>query len=463
LEQSIVFNHKDVEAIKNKGVVFTPKKIADKIVKLTNPNVYQKICEPSVGKGVFVFSLLDHFFKEYNIKQIAEFIENNLYCYDINQDFINEFKELLRKYLLDKGYEGELNLYNIKCQDFLTVEEKFDLIIGNPPYVRIQNLDENYINSLKGDLKSLSEGNIDLYYAFIEKSIQCSGIVSLIVPNSFIKNKSAKYLRNILLDKINYIYDYGTEKVWDNISTYTCILNYGENTDTIIYETYSSKIIKNRKELSEDKWVFNIENNGNKKLSDLTNSYSGGIATIKDSVFKNTENIEKGICKKYIKATKHRQFSDYEWIIYPYDSNNKILEESYIQKNYPKAYQYLLENKELLNTRDKGKTGKYDSWYAYGRRQGLLKDIKGVGIILPLTFLRKNKIHYIEIPNDENCLVMSGILIDVKKEFYNQFLDIISSENFYDHCQYNNKVLKGKSREDIWLTINASTIKNYMY
>lgn len=475
INKSSYFDQKDKKSIKENGVVFTNRNICDIIIKRIDPKIEEVICEPSVGKGVFVFSLLEFFRKKYNINEIVNFFNNNLYCYDINSVFLSEFRNLIIEYFGYFGYNGELNFNNIIKGDFLLQNNKYDVIIGNPPYVRIQNLNKEYLNKLKTELKSVSLGNIDLYYAFLEKSLIYSKRVGFIIPNSFIKNKSGTFIREIIKDRLTYIYDFRNEKVWSNISTYTSIIICNDKSvDNVLYETNNISVVKDKKDLLVHKWIFENMNIGNNKLLDMINYYSGGLATIKDDVFKidsfdvdycykNGEKIEKDICKKYIKATKSKNFKDYKYIIYPY-RNGKIINEDVLKKEYPLCYKYLISRKEDLLSRDKGKTSKYDSWYAYGRRQGLLKEKKGDVIVLPLTFLKSRNIHYIEIPNNEECLVLSGILVDLKKGMKDKFLKIIKSEDFYFFCEMNNKILSDKSKpDDIWLSLTSTTIKDYTY
>jgi hypothetical protein len=123
-----------------------------------------------------------------------------------------------------------------------------------------------------------------------------------------------------------------------------------------------------------------------------------------------------------------------------------------------------LNRKDDLLSRDKGKVSKYDAWYAYGRRQGLLKEKKGDCLILPLTFLKSRNIHYIEVPESEECLVVSGLLIDVKPNMKKKFIKTISSDEFYKFCELNNKILADKNRpNDCWLSVTSTTIKDYCY
>lgn len=453
-EKASYFDDKNKIDIKNNGVVFTDRKICDMIINKLEPKITDIICEPSVGKGIFIFSLLEYFKNNnHTIDELKKFIVENLYCYDINQDFIDDFKSLLLEYF---NNEIDLSKSNIICGDFLLSNKTYDIIFGNPPYVRIQNLDEKYKISLRNQLKSMSMGNVDLYYAFIEKSLKHSKKIGFIIPNSFIKNKSGLFLREMLKDRLNYIYDFKVKRVWKNISSYTSIIICNEPTTSLVYEDINNKLSIDKIDLNDDKWIFNKVERSENNLEDLIYSYTGPVATLKDRVYKDIPNIEPNICKTYIKATKNERGV----IIYPYE-NNEIIEEDILKQKYPLCYSYLVNNKELLTSRDNGKINK-DGWYAYGRKQGLLKRSKGRRIILPLTFKRSKGIEYIELDN-KDYIAISGIIVDIKEDRYEEFIKEINTDRFYDYCENNNRTLTDSNEDDIWLFITTKTIKNYTY
>jgi adenine-specific DNA-methyltransferase len=110
------------------GVVYTPIDIAKSIAKLSLSKCTNKvlnILEPSVGDGYFLVALQGYLTSEYNITGI-----------DIDSDVIRGLGD---RY--DPPYQKKINLLN---QDFIeyaisSKDEKFDLIIGNPPFIKKHN------------------------------------------------------------------------------------------------------------------------------------------------------------------------------------------------------------------------------------------------------------------------------------------------------------------------------------
>jgi adenine-specific DNA-methyltransferase len=120
---------------------------------------------------------------------------------------------------------------------------------------------------------------------------------------------------------------------------------------------------------------------------------SSGIATLKNNVYifdscfedddffyidKDTP-IEKNICRDVLNTNKLTKITNLELLkrklIFPYFYRGKsahVIPENEFKESYPKTYIYLLKNKKLLATRDKG-NGKYPEWFAYGRNQALEK------------------------------------------------------------------------------------------
>ncbi len=367
--------------------VFTPDNIS--LIMSQKINNYGTLLEPSVGSG----NLLKYL-------ELSKYSSIDLY-------------EIKKEYL-DNNVNAN-NIYKIN-DDFLRapITKKYNNIIMNPPYIKVQDLSPEYREFLKANFTTLKTGLVDIYYAFILKCLDLlsnDGRMVAITPNSYLYNKSALNLRKLLFGNryIEEIIDYNDAKVFKGISVYCCITVFTKkHKDTLKYNdiTYYYNDVVKTNSLFNNKGDFGNSSKNTKKLKDIC-KIKNGIATLRDKIYihQNKLNdepcwslITNGICEKYI--------------IYPYN-NAKIIDENEFKKDNPQTYNYLQENKEELSKRDKGNKV-YASWYAYGRTQSIKKSNKEC-LYIPCFLdpknltITKNKdiLHYgclcIE-PNDSNDL-----------------------------------------------------------
>ena len=118
--------------------------------------------------------------------------------------------------------------------------EKFDAIVGNPPYIRVQNMvhfSENeyeYYKSAVSKYETAKSDLLDKYFLFMEKGLQLlkpKGKMGYIIPHKFMLIKSGTSLRKLLSEKkyVKQIIHFGTEQVFKGRSTYTCLLFIEKN------------------------------------------------------------------------------------------------------------------------------------------------------------------------------------------------------------------------------------------
>ena len=126
------------------GQYFTIGLIADFMVRLISHSKGSKVLEPSCGKGVFLDYLLENGF-------------NDITAYEIDPS-------------LGKKYDF------IEHKSFISVptSEKYDVIIGNPPYIRWKNLETELKQELETNAlwKKYFNSLCDYLFIFILKSIE---------------------------------------------------------------------------------------------------------------------------------------------------------------------------------------------------------------------------------------------------------------------------------------------------
>jgi len=108
----------------------------------------------------------------------------------------------------------------------------FDAVIGNPPYIRIQALQEwapLEVEHYKAAYRAASKGNYDIYVVFVEKGLQllnARGRLGFILPNKFLTTDYGRPIRKLISSgrSLHALVDFGHNQVFEQATTYTCLL-----------------------------------------------------------------------------------------------------------------------------------------------------------------------------------------------------------------------------------------------
>lgn len=404
------------------GAYFTPSYVVDFIIEEILPQENETNLDPSCGCGAFLIGLVDYY-KQHFGKSVKEVIRENIFGSDILDYNIRRAKLALTIYALQNNEILQEEDFNLWHQDSLRAnwEMRFDNIIGNPPYVKFQDLsDENRAFLLK-NWQTAEKGTFNLYFAFFElgyKLLKSSGRLAYITPNNYFTSLAGEPLRDFFQQKkcVTRIVDFSHRKVFD-AQTYTAItflskeINHSivydrikDNQTPEIFLANANGSLNFLEDLSVKKWrLLKSEEQKNIKIIETIGTPIGmlfdicvGIATLKDEVFfvdarlqcnefyiKKTENgifeIEKEITKSVHKISDFKKQEETNQntrrIICPYRVNNGnavVFSSDEFKKSFPKCFDYLLSEKEKLSARDKGKV-KYEPFFAWGRTQGITK------------------------------------------------------------------------------------------
>lgn len=409
------------------GAFFTPDYIIDFIINEVQPQENHKNLDPSCGCGAFLVGLTDYYKKTFN-KPIKKIIQENIYGSDILEYNIHRAKLILTIYALQNGEQLADSDFNLYHQDSLKAnwEHQFDNIVGNPPYVKFQDLTDENRSYLAKHWTTVEGGTFNLYFAFFElgyKLLKPTGKLGYITPNNYFTSLAGEAIRKYFQDKkcVSRIIDFSHKKVFD-AQTYTALtfLNKQQN-EAIIFDRikdgYSpEEFLPNAngspnyiKDLNFKKWrLLKTDEQQNIKTIETIGKPIGklfdicvGIATLKDEIFfidgtktkngcylKTTDNgtfeIEKGAVKPVYKISDFKTQEEAEQntrkIIFPYIIKKGIataIPENDFKNKFPKCYAYLLTEKENLLARDKGKVN-FDPFFVWGRTQGLTRTGKKI-------------------------------------------------------------------------------------
>lgn len=406
---------------KTNGAFFTPQYIVDYIINEIHPTNNAKVIDISCGSGAFLLGILRYYNSKLK-KKVTDIVNDNLFGVDLLEYNITRSKILIILFGLSVGEIVNIDSINVVADNSLTRNwnQKFDVVVGNPPYVKFQDMDADTRDMLQDKYKTTNFGTYNLYFAFFEIGLQIltdDGVLGYITPNNYFTSLSGQSLRCFFMDthSVSKIVDFNSTKVFD-VQTYTAIsfLTKKQN-DFILYsrissgETPSSYISScnftenNYKDLNAKKWrllagnereiISRLENCGTPigKLFDI----AVGIATLKDeayfidiigedNLFYHCKNkfcedffVEKNITRPLVKISTIKKQEQLPFnkrrIIFPYlvdKGQVTIIEEDTIQEKYPECYKYLNIVKPVLQGRGKGKES-YSPFYRYGRSQGL--------------------------------------------------------------------------------------------
>ena len=188
----------------------------DKISALKN----MKILEPSLGGGSFVFPIFNRVKNELNSKSMAQrFMIENFMGIDIEKTAIKLAKENIKELL---ETEDNQTKWKILEKDFLSLDykEKFDIIIGNPPYIGEKGNKELFRKAKATEFgKKYYEKGMDYFYFFIEKSLELlndRGILAFITPTYWTRADSAVKLRDSIRQAANFVevIDFGEARIF---------------------------------------------------------------------------------------------------------------------------------------------------------------------------------------------------------------------------------------------------------
>ncbi|WP_459660424.1 hypothetical protein ACL9Z5_003217 [Acinetobacter calcoaceticus] len=319
-------------------------------------------------------------------------------------------------------------------KEFSNSDPGFDVIVGNPPYIKIQKMklyspeEVDFYQSNKSTYITSKKNNFDKYYLFTERSINLTtskGRLGFIIPNKFISTKAGESLRGLFIknNMLEEILDFGISQIFGKqAQNYTCLVYLNKagcnsikvhkvnNLDDWKYNDIKNTLSLDHSNLSSSAWSFpdsdvqqifsKIESKKYQKLIDVTDIFVG-LQTSADSIFifeaidetPNTVviewngqkwNIEKSILKPFMHDVILRPYTNTpsnKWLIFPYSFINEgdnlkaqLIQPKEMISNYPLCYKYLLSRKAELESRKiSGGKKSEQQFYQFGRSQSLTK------------------------------------------------------------------------------------------
>jgi hypothetical protein len=293
----------------------------------------------------------------------------------------------------------------------------FDAVVGNPPYIRIQTLQETdpaSVNYLNKHYAAAAKGNYDIYVCFVERGLALlnrRGTLGNILPHKFFNAHYGEGLRSLLASgrHLRQIVHFGSQQVFDGATTYTCLLFLDRSPRTEFVFTSVGSLLDwqvskggaSRKleaaVLHAAEWNLNAGPEAAllDKLFRMPNPLGSiahlfvGLQTDADDVYivefrdktagdvacfsRATEqehkfelNHLKPLLKGSVNIRRYELDAVTKRLIFPYETigaSSVLIPEKDYRKRFPKTWRYLEANRARLSKRNKG--SQPDGWYGY--------------------------------------------------------------------------------------------------
>ena len=464
---------------KEHGIYYTPKFVTNYIVKETvgrflnehshNEIFNIKILDPACGSGSFLIRAYDELLNYHAYqrgKPVSELdqyerlpiLTNNIFGVDLDiqaveiaclnlllrslakretlptladnvcqgNSLISGTEEELKKYFGDSWREKKPFNWEQEFNDIMA-DGGFDVVIGNPPYVRIQTLPRDEADYYRKYYQSAS-GSFDIYILFLEQAIKllkAGGRLGFITSGKFLKADYGKKIQQILRQQgtVESILDLSAQRVFAEATTYPVILVVKKGTEekplhyTFIPEGIDlSKMVQpadtsalpttttNQEAVIKGIWppvatgdtLLTKLSQNTVPLAELAERIFQGLVTSADKIYileKRGEPIE-GKVRVYSRSLEQelelesallkpllsgKDIERYGYpfpnqlLLFPYkvsEGKAELISSDEFASAYPRCWEYLLQNKQALENRERGKM-RHERWYAFGRTQSL--------------------------------------------------------------------------------------------
>ena len=294
----------------------------------------------------------------------------------------------------------------------------FDIVIGNPPYIRIQEIQATApetVDYYKRQYAAARKGNYDIYVIFVERGLDLlnrSGFLSFILPHKFFNAQYGEPLRKLVAagQHLLHVVHFGDQQIFATATTYTCLLFLSKPPTARCrfvrvedFEAWSKKRIGQEVEIateriSSEEWDFAVGKDAALfeklsrmpiKLDRIAARMAQGIRTSANEIYvldivktrgelitaysqklAREVVLERDAVSLFLQGREIKPFQilpSGKIVIIPYRANNGttvLIKEQEMKKRFPNTFTYLLENKTYLQKRENGKMSGAN-WYGF--------------------------------------------------------------------------------------------------
>lgn len=291
---------RDISQRKSSGVYYTPEivvqKLIDKLFEIDVNMKQKKICDPCCGTGNFLISLVSRGIDSLNIYG-QDIDPISVYLSRINIALMNPQMPVAEIY-------SHIIIGNTL---FETFENKFDIVVGNPPWG--SSFSEEDMHRCHKIFKTAVNKSIESYDLFVEKALTMlnpKGLLAFIVPEAILSVTSHDAIRQFIIDSCSFKFISYLGNVFSGVQCPSIILgitlDYNKNVVGCMVTTENRHFVISQPRIFTNKtFSFNVSDDENECLNAISN--------IKNAVYlKNNAKFALGIVtgnnKDYISTQK---------------------------------------------------------------------------------------------------------------------------------------------------------------
>ena len=444
------------------------------------------ICDPACGDGAFLVPAAERICRQALASgDLRPFLESlrMLSGFDIDEGALRicraRLDAVLAEFMPGTGIDWNLRRIDaIDKRQWRQWRGLFDCIAMNPPYVRVQHLEEPRRRAIReGGWKALS-GCTDLYMLFFEYAMELlreGGSLCCIAPSSWMRSNAGRALRDYLGEfSLDSVLDFAGRQVFEGATTYPAVARISKRRPAgeTLAESLDGKDMRLMR--MQGKWLCVSSgfasklSGGELALGDVADIHAG-IQTLADKVFilpvarreggrvfcvgaGGEVELEAGAVQRIVKPSAMRNGEDKvdRVIVYPY-RNGMPMSEAEFAGQFPLAHGYLESHRERLMQRDKGAADPR-KWFLFGRSTGLAK-AEGTKILTPSMCKMPN----FQLCEDPSALFYSGYSVKPRPGIgFGELLAELNSAAMQEYLEQVSGVFR-----DGWRSCAKSVIKDF--
>lgn len=511
-------NCKAQNEITSRGAIYTRSEVVNFILDLVGYTddraLYQmSLLEPSFGDGDFLLVIVKRLVNSWRKNEYINNLDfdillNSIRAIEIHKNTFESTRFKLIEQLKNENFTSNqaiqlVDTWLIKDDFLLTsINQSFDFVVGNPPYVRQELIDNHLILKYRSLYKTIYD-RADLYIPFIERSLSLlstQGSLGFICADRWMKNKYGSPLRKFISDNFHlqiYVDMTDTDSFHSNVIAYPAISiitkKLGKYTRIAYQPEISSQTLSNLSQLILSE---NISPNCSsvRELAGVVNGYEPWILESKDQtdlirrIEKDFPLLEEVGCKVGIGVAtgadkifigKHDELDietdrkiplattkdiisgKMHWrnqvVINPFEDSGELVD----LEKYPKLKKYLEDHKEIISARHCAKKNP-SNWYRtidritpslLAQKKLLIPDIKGQAHIVyeDGNFYPHHNLYYVISKEWDLHALQAVLMSSLSKLFISTYSTKMKGGFLRFQAQYLRRI-----RLPLWETVNEA-------